>query len=189
MIRLAALALLMVLPALRPAAAQPALAACEDERRPAEARLGACTMALRLALPEAERARALTARAEVQVTIALRRSEATRATDPEGSLPPAALDPALADVQEALRLGAGGDALVQRAMIRLWRGDLSAAARGSVLRGDNEGVVRDLSVEIDAGRGAWEHYLMRGANRAMAGLPGSEADLAEARRLLLARAR
>ncbi|MBP0462624.1 hypothetical protein J5Y09_01755 [Roseomonas sp. PWR1] len=186
MIRPAALALALLLAAIGPATAQPALTACEDERRPAQARLGSCTQALRLALPDAARARALAGRADALFAVALQRSEAQRGGDPDASLPPAALDPALADIEEALRLGPLGQMLVLRATILLWRGDLSDAARRSMLRGDNEGVVRDLTAVIDAGTGGWEHFVMRGANRAMAGIPGSEADFAEARRLLTA---
>ncbi|MEO3473130.1 hypothetical protein AAFN86_14770 [Roseomonas sp. CAU 1739] len=179
----AALALML---AALPARAQPALEACADEARPPAARVGTCTMALRLSLPPSARARALTARADAQFTLALQRSETQRAADPEGSLPPAALDPALADIGEAISLGAGGEALLLRATLRLWRGDLSPAARRSVLRGDNEAVIRDLTAAIAADPGNWELHAMRGANRSMSGLPGADADFAEARRLLAA---
>jgi hypothetical protein len=169
-----------------PAHAQPALAACADERRPAAARIGSCTEALRLSLPDATRAEALRHRAGARMDVALARSETRTGGDPEASLPPVELDPALEDIRESLRIAPHGDALVTLATIRLWRGDISPAARAAILRRNEDGLLAALSDVIAAEPRNWQAWLLRGANRRLAGLPGAEEDLAQARRLLSA---
>lgn len=166
-----------------PARAQPALAACADERRTAEARIESCTQALRLALPDTARAEALRRRAAARLDVALARSAASPRGDLEASLPPATLDPALEDIEASLDLTPHGDALMTRAMIGLWRGDISRAARAAALRRDEAGLLAALSAAIAADPRSWEAVLLRGARRAMAGLPGAQEDMARARTL------
>jgi hypothetical protein len=177
---IAALCLLFAAPAL----AQPSLRACTDEGRPAAARLGACNEALRLALPQPARAQALAARANVRTMIVLGGIEATRREAPDSPPPRAAFDPALEDLLEALRLGANGEAVMQLALLRLWRGELGAAALRHAMLGDDEAIVRDMTAAIDGGGAGWAHFAVRGGHRMMAGLPGAEEDFAEVRQRL-----
>ncbi|WP_198371884.1 hypothetical protein [Roseomonas rosulenta] len=184
---IAILALLLAAIAV-PARAQPALAACADERRPAAARIGSCTEALRLNLPDAARAEALRHRSDARMSVALSASEArTRAgADPEASLPPADLDPALEDIRESLRIAPHAEAPARLATIWLWRGDISPAARAALLRRDEEGVLAALSEVITARPRNWAALMMRGAQRTLAGLPGAQEDIDAAWRLLSA---
>jgi hypothetical protein len=182
---------LVLATAAAPARAQPALAACADERRPAAARIGPCTEALRLTLPDAARAEALRHRASARTDVALIALETRRraGADPEASLPPAELDAALEDIRESLRIAPHADALPQLATIWLWRGDISPAARAAILRRDEEALLAALSEVIAERPRSWAALMMRGANRRIAGLPGGQEDIDAAWRLLSGPAR
>ena len=163
-----------------PAQAQPALQGCIDDRRPASARVGSCTQALRLDLPPPARAAALRGRADARFSVILEQSEAPGAAVP----PPAAFDAALADAEESVRITRRGETLSLIALIRLNRGDLSEAARRAAFARDNEGVVQALGAAIEQGPPRWEQYAARAMHRAWIGAAGVEDDYAAARRLL-----
>lgn len=163
-----------------PAKAQPALGACLAEDRQPTDRVRSCTLALRATITGPQRAQALSARASARLDAILRSLDTPGAAAPA----PALFDDALADTQEALRLAVAGDTLVTLAMIRLWRGDLSEEGRTAAVAGNMEGIVAAMTAAIAANPGAWELYVVRGANRRLIGASGANEDFAEARRLL-----